>query len=153
MRPKRFGFPFRPVYGSRGMQTTHRCPETGEEVTYLTCEKCQQYGVWAEGDLHRCRHEFEELEEAGFYAKTQEEWEAHIETLDPGTYQRLIEEKRDRERALEELEDERTDAPVAKKQTEEDQEKQDETDKEDEHEPKSGNEDSENEENESDGWW
>jgi hypothetical protein len=93
--------------GYDGPVPPHTCPETGQEVTYYYCaSECPKYGVHIDGDVPRCRHEFEKLRSEGYYAKG-DEWLEYLEDLDPQTWQRLIEEKRNRERVLEEMENER----------------------------------------------
>ena len=99
---------FRSPYGGRGVPKAHFCPETGEEVFYHDCAQCKKFGVYEEGDLSRCVHEHAELKKNGFYAKTEDEWLECLRDTDYGTYCRLLEERRERERALAEIEAEKS---------------------------------------------
>ena len=104
----RFSGPYR-SFGIRRprMGATVYCPERDEDVTYYQCIECPQFGVWEDGDLERCKFEAEDLRSKGYYAKDQDEWFEYLHDLDPKTWQQLIEEKRNRERVLEEMEAER----------------------------------------------
>ena len=108
MMGKFSGRGFRAPYGSRGVPTVHYCPETGEEVFYHDCARCEKFGVYEEGDISRCVHEHEDLKKMGFYAKTEDEWLECLRDTDYETYCRLLEEKRERERVLAEMEGERS---------------------------------------------
>jgi hypothetical protein len=91
--------------GYRGPVPQHICPDTGEEVSYFMCaSRCPKYAVHTEGDPPRCVYEYEELKSSGFYARTEEEWLDHLHDAEPETWQRLVEEKKSRERVSEEIE-------------------------------------------------
>jgi len=116
---------FRPFYRPRGVPKPHHCPETGEVVSYYHCaSECSKHGVHVEGDLPRCKYEHEDLQASGFYAKTEDEWLDVLSETDPETYQRLIEEKRNRERVLEEMEAERSGVMTETSRDEQDRESQ-----------------------------
>ena len=74
------------------------CPETGETVTSSSCVACSQYGVWREGDMMRCIHEYRELEKKGFFGENEEDWEEHLMEIDPEKYGPEIERRRQNER-------------------------------------------------------
>lgn len=80
------------------------CPEQDDDVLRVDCVDCQLYGVWREGDLEMCKHEYEERKRNGLYAETEEEWLAYLEQADPETWQKLIEEQRNHQRVREEME-------------------------------------------------
>lgn len=117
----------------------HICPETGEEVSYYHCaSECPKYGIHVKGDLPRCKYEYEELKSSGFYARTEEEWLDHLQEADPETWQRLIEEKRNNERVLAEMEAERSSVVAETEHDEEEQAAK--TSKDDENKPESEDE-------------
>jgi len=123
------------------------CPDKGDYVLFSDCQKCPKFGVWEKGDMQRCKHEYEELKSKGFYAKDQDEWLEYLRGLDPKTYQRLIEEERERERVL--LEETGTEH-VPEKQEESGEEGETESTKEQEKPPDEDNEDEEHEEDDND---
>jgi hypothetical protein len=59
--------------------------------------------VHTEGDLPRCKYEYDELVESGYYARG-DEWLEHLHRADPETWCRLIEEKRIQEEVSREIE-------------------------------------------------
>jgi hypothetical protein len=140
-----------------GIVPPHVCPETGENVSYYTCaSECTKWGIHTEGDVHRCKYEYEELKSSGFYARTEDEWLEHLQVAEPDTYRRLIEEKREKERVIAEMEAERSDAMGQAK--DEEQEKQEDTENDDENEQEElHDEDDEDEgdeeEDEDNDWW
>ncbi|RKY12743.1 MAG: hypothetical protein DRP65_00035 [Planctomycetota bacterium] len=136
---------------SGGVPGRNYCPETGEEVLYSVCAQCSKYGVWEEGDLQRCRYEHDELKKAGFYSNNQDKWLEYLHDLDPKTWQELIEEKRNTERVLAEMEAEKSGAVAETEQ----EEPHAESNKEDEQVNPSdkGDEDEEDEDDDSDDWW
>ena len=144
-------------YRPRGVPKPHHCPETGEEVTYYHCaSECSKHDVHVEGDIPRCKYEHDELQASGYYAKTEDEWLEALSEIDPQTYQRLTEEKRNRERVLEEMKAERSSVVTENDGEEREQEPQNpEQDGEDE--PESDEdpfeEDEVDEDEESDDWW
>jgi len=89
----------------------HFCPDTQEEVPVSQCVECPKWGVHEEGDVARCFYEYQDLKRAGFYVRSQEGWLDVLEGVDPETHRRLVQEKRDRERVLEEMEEEKKSRP------------------------------------------
>jgi hypothetical protein len=83
------------------------CPERDDSVLRVDCLACPRYGVWHEGDMKRCKHEYEERKSNGLYAESEEEWLDHLQQADPETWQEVIEEKRNHERVREEIEREK----------------------------------------------
>jgi hypothetical protein len=99
---------FRDPVPHAGGSGTKECPASGDEVTCYDCARCEQFRVWKEGDVPLCRYEFEELMDSGFYSESEEEWLEHLKKADPDVYRELVEDKRNRERVLGEMENEKT---------------------------------------------
>jgi len=80
------------------------CPETGEKVTFRECMGCPRFQVWDEdgSGFQRCWYEHESPGRL-----TEEGWLDRLRETDAETYERLIEEKQNRERVLTEIEAER----------------------------------------------
>jgi len=83
------------------------CPERNEKVLYSECLECPNFKVWEEGDIERCKYEYEELKRIGHYSDGEEQWLRHLKESDPETYRRLMEEKENQKRVRAEMEAER----------------------------------------------
>jgi hypothetical protein len=117
-RPRRSNKYLRMSGGGRPAVPLVYCPEMGEEVPYTHCFECPHFRVFAEGDIERCRYEYEELKQRGYYAKDQDEWLEYLHDLDPETWQELIEQKENMERVRAEMEAEQLARPApAEEQT------------------------------------
>lgn len=83
------------------------CPESGCEVCFSDCLRCENFQQWDERDeLRRCYHKYMDLESRGYYDGT---WDDHPENFDPETFERIQERKQRNEDFEREMELERKD--------------------------------------------
>lgn len=104
IRPRFWGrgsFPGRRSYRRGG--ALRFCEELGREVSYEQCLECPNFGEWEDGDMKRCKYEYESLKSQGYYARTEGDWLGYMEKLDPENWKRLAEEKRNRKRVQAEM--------------------------------------------------
>jgi hypothetical protein len=83
------------------------CPESGCEVCFSDCLRCESYQVWHDKDdgLRRCYHEYIDLESRGHYDGT---WDDHPENFDdPDDFERIQERKQRNEEINRKMELER----------------------------------------------
>lgn len=82
------------------------CPELGEQVSFVTCLRCDKHRIWDPKDeIKRCYWEYKDLKSRGFYDGT---WDDHPENFDSETFQRIQEQKRLYQSINQEMEQERT---------------------------------------------
>ena len=81
------------------------CPELGEQVSFVTCLRCDRHRIWHEKDeVACCWYEYRDLKSRGYYDGT---WDDHPENFDPETFQRIQEQKRLYESINREMEQEK----------------------------------------------
>ena len=83
----------------RGAYSMRVCPETGEDVLYSSCMRCEQYRDWA-GDegyetdgMEECYHDFVDRVERGAFTSNHGEHMDQVRKVNPDRYKEMVEEQ------------------------------------------------------------